>query len=80
MKIHNLKILPKYFEAQILGIKQFEVRKNDRDFEVGDILLLQEYVNNCYTGNLAAVKITFILDDFVGLKENYVVLGTERLQ
>lgn len=26
-----------------VGVKRFEVRKNDRDFKVGDILVLQEY-------------------------------------
>lgn len=38
--IHELKILPEYFEAVTSGRKQFEIRKNDRDFKVGDQLIL----------------------------------------
>lgn len=40
---HELKILPKYFEDVMTGKKNFEIRKNDRDFKVGDYLLLKEY-------------------------------------
>lgn len=36
--IHELKTLPEYFELVRKGIKNFEVRKNDRDFKVGDML------------------------------------------
>ena len=39
---HDLKILPQYFEAVIKGRKKFELRKNDRDFNVGCILLNKE--------------------------------------
>ena len=36
MKVHNLKIKPQYFKDVVSGIKTFEVRKNDRNFKVGD--------------------------------------------
>jgi len=39
---HNLKILPPYFVAVADGSKPFEVRRNDRDYQVSDILILQE--------------------------------------
>ena len=41
MKVKTLKTKPKYFEMQLKGIKDFEIRKNDRYFQVGDILCLQ---------------------------------------
>lgn len=40
---HELKILPKYFNRVLDGSKTFEVRNNDRDFQAGDTVLLQEY-------------------------------------
>jgi ASC-1-like (ASCH) protein len=43
---HELKIYPKYFEDVILGKKTFEIRKNDRKYCVGDVLLLKEWDKN----------------------------------
>lgn len=42
MVIHRLKILPEYFGAQKNRVKTFEIRKNDRNFKVGDRLMLYE--------------------------------------
>lgn len=41
--IHELKIKPQYYEDIKIGIKTFEIRKNDREFKLGDILILNEY-------------------------------------
>ena len=43
MRIHVLKIWPSFFQEMIDGKKPFEVRKNDRDFRVGDVLKLLAY-------------------------------------
>ncbi len=43
MKTHELKILPEYFKEVLLGNKNFEIRKNDRNFQVGDYVELREY-------------------------------------
>jgi hypothetical protein len=43
MKTHDLKTWPDYFEALIERRKTFELRQNDRDFQVGDMLNLQEF-------------------------------------
>ncbi|NEZ54976.1 DUF3850 domain-containing protein [Adonisia turfae] len=40
---HNLKSWPHHFWPVVRGEKPFEIRKNDRDFKVGDYLALQEY-------------------------------------
>lgn len=59
----NLRILPEYFEAQLNGDKKFEIRKNDRDFKVGQYLNLREWSKaNGYTGRSVIVKITYITD------------------
>ena len=38
MKLHNLKIKAGYASAKLRGDKPFEIRLNDRDFKVGDIV------------------------------------------
>ncbi|WP_224219333.1 DUF3850 domain-containing protein, partial [Streptococcus agalactiae] len=58
------------------GTKTFECRYNDRDFKVGDELLLREYdPQKGYTYRCIVRKITYILSDFIGLKDGYVILG-----
>lgn len=41
---HKLKTWPQEFKDICSGEKTFEVRKNDRNFSVGDILVLREFV------------------------------------
>lgn len=56
--IHKLKILPEFFPLVEKGKKRFELRKNDRNYQEDDILLLQEYFDGEYTGRQCVVKIT----------------------
>jgi hypothetical protein len=42
MKTHELKTINPYFTEVLEGLKNFEVRFNDRDFNVGDEVRLQE--------------------------------------
>lgn len=77
MDTHELKILPQYFQAVWDGTKNFELRRNDRDYKVGDILLLREYVNGEYTGSFLRVIVTYILKDCseYGLDKDYCILS-----
>jgi hypothetical protein len=74
--IHELKTLPIYFEEVIEGGKSFEVRKNDRNFKVGDMLALNEYdaEKKEYTGNSCLVYVDYILDS-VYCDECYVIMS-----
>ena len=72
--LHELKTYPKYFKETIEGNKLFEIRKNDRNFQIGDVLLLKEWDNIKYA------MVRYILDDkFIGLAEGYVALGLQIL-
>lgn len=73
--IHELKTLPQYFEDVISGKKQFEVRKFDRPFHVGDLLALNEFENKMYTGRSCLVYIDYMLSDSEYVKKDYVILG-----
>lgn len=43
MRTHKLKTHPSYFDKVWKCLKGFEVRKDDRDFDVGDRLILEEW-------------------------------------
>ena len=50
MKLHELKLLEHYAKAKKDGIKPFEIRKNDRDFNVGDLVkynIVESYTEPC---------------------------------
>lgn len=94
MKIHELKIKEKYYKAIIDGNKTFELRKNDRDYQVGDLikftdtLFVRENIND---KNMAEkyypspsetlFQITYILKDVpeYGLDKDYCILGIKRV-
>lgn len=78
MQIHALKIQPKYFTEVLHGKKKFELRKDDRGYQVGDLVTLQEYSNGEYTGReIKNIPIIYILRNCpeYGLKEGYCILG-----
>ena len=77
-KRHELKTIQPYFEDVANGIKTFEIRKNDRNFKIGEELELQEFVEpETYTGRNIRADITYIVDDPRFCKEGFVVLGIE---
>lgn len=78
---HQLKTWPQYFKRVMDGEKNFEVRLNDRDFQTGDLVSLNEYdpVNKKYTGNQLDVKITYILNGgSFGIKKGYCAFAFKK--
>ncbi len=81
--IHFLKIRPKHFIDVQSGAKKADMRWNDRDFQVGDILRLTEFTDHhTYSGKFEDVRITHILsgEEFnTAIRDGYVMLSFERI-
>ena len=76
--IHRIKCFDRYFKMTEAGEKLFEIRKNDRNYQVGDIIELNETFQGSYTGRMAMFRIISIITDSdfpEGIKEGYTVLG-----
>lgn len=90
MRIHELKTWPIYFNATLCGDKAFDIRKDDRGFNIDDVLFLREFDQRTgeYTGRKTFREITSIVygglqvagrpgvpDPSGGLALGYVILG-----
>ncbi|OTP82404.1 hypothetical protein B6D08_11385 [Gilliamella apicola] len=76
MTKHKLKIKSEYFSAVINKTKTAEIRYNDRNYQVGDILNLNEIdEHGVFTGKNCAVIVTHVLDDNQYLQTGYVMLS-----
>lgn len=62
-RCHTIKTNPEPFGAILDGDKNFEFRKNDRDYREGDLLTLQEYdpAYKEYTGRTIQARIGYVL-------------------
>jgi len=79
IRTHNLKTIAPYFGLMQEGVKNFEIRFDDRDFLADDILNLQEYKYDEPTGERVQKRIKYVLRRFKGLQTGYVVLGLEDI-
>jgi hypothetical protein len=88
MPVHELKPDPVVFQAVADGRKKFEIRKNDRNFQVGDELWLKETVYTGeamlagypleYTGRVLAKTVTYLLQGPIyGLAEGWCIMSIE---
>ncbi len=79
MKVHKLKCWPEYFQAVRSGAKTFEFRKDDRPYEVGDILQLQEYdpATALYTEDELFRRVTYCARGNL-IPQGLVVMSMER--
>ena len=74
---HELKIIPQHYNDTVCKGKWFEIRKNDRNYQVGDKLILKEFENGEYTGRQIERWIIYIYhgNGEFGLEKGYCVLG-----
>lgn len=80
MAVHELKCESRFYQAIVNGWKRFSLRKNDRDYRVGDTLELHELSRlNFLTGRSFRVRVTSIVtsEDGPWLTAGYVALGVE---
>lgn len=92
MKLHELKIKTTYYSEVAKGNKTFELRKNDRDYQVGDLI---HFVNtkgeeikwtyqdgNLVSGQYNLYQITYVLKDVpeYGLDKDYCILGIKKMK
>ena len=96
MKIHELKIKEKYYKEVALGYKPFELRKNDRDYQEGDLIKFTVVEKIPYSrlkddqmcepyypaAEDALFRITYVLKDVpeYGLDKNYCILGIKQVK
>ncbi len=81
MDVHVLKIDPSQYEGVRMDTKKHEVRVNDRDFKVDDILHLKEFdrETQTYTGRECHRQITYITHaGEYGLPDGLCVLSIQR--
>jgi hypothetical protein len=89
MTLHELRSWPEFFNPLLTGEKTFELRKNDRDFKVGDELLLREWepFTEKYSGRELHLKVVYILagvgpggvTPYNGISAGFCILGVQLL-
>lgn len=77
MKIHDKKITPEWFELRLKGLKDWEIRVNDCDYQAGDYMILREYDNGKYTQRGMIIRITNVAKNVPYLPNNVVILSTK---
>jgi hypothetical protein len=79
MKEIHKKVWSKYYEALRDGVKPFELRKDEDNVEVGDILILEEWDGD-YTGYSIKRKVSYVLRDVphFGLKKGYCIIALDH--
>lgn len=77
---HELKIHPKYFTDVFLNLKKIEIRKNDRNYQLRDILILNEWspLTKKYTGAQVTRVVSYVQKDVPGLDPDFVILQLQK--
>ena len=74
--MHRIKLGASFFGEVERGEKTFELWKNDRNYQKGDILEMLEFKDGKHTGRVVRVLVTYILTEYTGLEEGFCIMGT----
>lgn len=79
---HSIYIQKQYFDKVLSKEKTFELRKNDRDYKIGDTLILKEIDDHdLNTGRKIKVEITYILNGPIyGLDDGFCVMAIKNVR
>lgn len=78
--IHELKIWPEFFKPVLTGEKTFEIRKDDRGYRAGDVLVLKEWTKQYgYSGREITVQVTYLLSGSPWTLPGYVVMSIKEV-
>lgn len=89
MTKHYIKSWAHFFDAIKDGRKLHDLRKMDRDYNIGDILVLQRYdnINGNYTGEEIEIEVTYITSNKTpcafsssALARDYAILSLKLLR
>lgn len=89
MKVHVVKSWSHFFDAIKAGQKTHDLRVDDRNYQVGDQLILQKYdnINGFYLHDECTVEITYITNrqkpcafSSAVLEPNYCILSIKLLR
>ena len=82
MKLHELKIKDEYFKEVLRENKTFELRKNDRDYQVGDLIHFVDIDGNPSYNEKLVFLITDVLRNVqeYGLDKDYCILAIKKLE
>lgn len=76
--IHFLKLSPQFYMPALIMHKNFEIRKNDRNFMIGRFIRLDEFDSGYgFTGRLPLFRKIMSISEY-GQKDGHVVLGLEK--
>lgn len=78
--VYQTRLAEMYFDDVVSGRKSFELRKKDKDYKVGDILEMLEFKNAKHTGRVVKAEITYLLEDYTGLADDYCILAIKVLE
>lgn len=75
MTDHHLKAWSEFWINYASGLKPWSIRRNDRDFDVGDWLILGEWKDEAWTGRVCALEVIEVFRGLDLVADGHVVLS-----